>query len=255
MVPGTTPASPRWACARPIAVATLDTSTGEVVSGRLPGCPGAAGAMGWVARHTTGRTLCTYESGPTKFDPCRSIRAAGAGCGVAAATKAKLRAFPTMGTERPDGGTGRRGGWSLCRPGRGGGPASLRNRPDHFVMRALRADEHMKSASSERLPDALRRKMAPRELSPAQKCFEWTIGRGAQAQNGLVWIAPGAKPLLVDSRIIHSSGFCAWSHPLEPLLRLGLGGGNPHGAILRRRLSDSSLGGVLRSGVVGGMSS
>ncbi|MBP3883958.1 MAG: IS110 family transposase, partial [Olsenella sp.] len=72
--------------ARSITVATLDTTTGEVATGRLSGCPGAAEVMGWVAGHTTGRTLYAYESGPTKFELCRSLRAAGADCGVVAVT-------------------------------------------------------------------------------------------------------------------------------------------------------------------------
>jgi transposase len=70
--------------ARSITVATLDTKTGEVTSKRLDGCPGAPEVMDWVARHTSGKTLYAYESGPTKFELCRAIRAAGFDCGVAA---------------------------------------------------------------------------------------------------------------------------------------------------------------------------
>ena len=70
--------------ARSIAIATLDTSTGEVASTTLRGCPGAAEVMEWVGAHTTGRVLYAYESGPTKYSLCRSIRDLGGDCGIVA---------------------------------------------------------------------------------------------------------------------------------------------------------------------------
>ena len=70
--------------ARSIAIAALDTSTGEVASTTLRGCPGAAEVMEWVGAHTTGRVLYAYESGPTKYSLCRSIRDLGGDCGIVA---------------------------------------------------------------------------------------------------------------------------------------------------------------------------
>ena len=72
--------------ARSIAIATLDTSTGEVAGTTLRGCPGAAEVMDWVGAHATGRVLYAYESGPTKSSLCRSIRDLGGDCGIVAVT-------------------------------------------------------------------------------------------------------------------------------------------------------------------------
>lgn len=72
--------------ARSIAIATLDSATGEHALGRPSGCPGAADVAEWARGHTSGRTLYAYESGPTKSRLCRDLRAMGLDCGVAAAS-------------------------------------------------------------------------------------------------------------------------------------------------------------------------
>lgn len=50
--------------ARSIALASFDSATGELATGRLTGCPGAAEVAAWASGHTTGPTLFAYESGP-----------------------------------------------------------------------------------------------------------------------------------------------------------------------------------------------
>ena len=56
--------------------------------------------------------------------------------------------------------------------------------------------------------------------SSAQNSPEW-IAADPQAQNAAEWILPGAKWRRVDSRIVHSKRFCAWSRPFEALFAPG----------------------------------
>ena len=71
--------------ARSITLASFDSTTGELASGRLTGCPGAEEVVAWAAGHTTGPTLFAYESGPTGFGLAREFSGIpGADCKVLA---------------------------------------------------------------------------------------------------------------------------------------------------------------------------
>ena len=69
----------------------------------------------------------------------------------------------------------------------------------------------------------------------AQKCLEWTIGMGAGAQKYLEWTIGSAKAARVDEWRIHSTPICAPGNPLDRILRSEEAATNPLDRILRSK--------------------
>ena len=70
---------------RSTTVCALDADTGEAVTRRFPGNPGARSPGGWMG--SPGPSLAAYESGYLGFAPQRELAGLGVECVVAAISK------------------------------------------------------------------------------------------------------------------------------------------------------------------------
>lgn len=72
--------------ARSVRATALDTTTGEIVTAKLP--PGNAAVIEWIGQqHHLGPLAAAYEAGPTGFGLARALEASGIRCVVAAPSK------------------------------------------------------------------------------------------------------------------------------------------------------------------------
>jgi transposase len=85
--------------ARSVAAAAIDGVTGELVQSRLT--PAHDHVLDWV-RALPGPVAVVYEAGPTGFDLCRALSAAGIRCEVAAPSKLQRPAGDRVKTDARD---------------------------------------------------------------------------------------------------------------------------------------------------------